>query len=361
MDSRHGGRLFGPKGNGIILYMKNESEQTIDFVIPWVDGSDSAWRAEHDRWAAKEQSDSYLAKWNEGEQRYRDWGLLKYWFRGVEMFAPWVNKIHFITWGHLPSWLEISHPKLHVVRHEDFIPRKWLPTFSSRCIDLNLHRIPGLSEKFVYFNDDMFLTAPTKATDFFRKGLPCDAAIISPIYLKQNGVRAEINAMYVINAHFRKWDVISSHPLKWFSPCYGMALVRTLTQFPFRLFTGFYIHHLPTSFLKSSFDDVWAEEPDLLGRSCGHRFRNDMDVNQWIIQFWQYATGKFFPRSPKFGIMYEGGAELSVAASDITTGRHHVVCWNDAPDIKDFEGYKKQIGDSFGRILSQRSSFERLG
>ncbi len=89
----------------------------IDFVIIWVDGSDVEWkkeRAVYDK-SIKDDADN-------GDHRYRDWNNLKYWFRGVEKFAPWVRKIHFITWGHLPKWLDISHPKLHLVRHEDYIP-----------------------------------------------------------------------------------------------------------------------------------------------------------------------------------------------------------------------------------------------
>ena len=96
--------------------------ESMDFVIPWVDGSDPAWRAERELWLARERRDPFLAKWNDGEQRYRDNGLLRYWFRGVEKFAPWVNKIFFVTYGHVPDWLNTAHPKLQIVKHEDFIP-----------------------------------------------------------------------------------------------------------------------------------------------------------------------------------------------------------------------------------------------
>lgn len=69
----------------------------IDFVIPWVDGQDPTWRDEKSRYAPEGLVD-------DGEARYRDWGLLPYWFRGVEKYAPWVRKIHFVTWGHLRRW-----------------------------------------------------------------------------------------------------------------------------------------------------------------------------------------------------------------------------------------------------------------
>ena len=334
-------------------------DETIDFVVPWVDGGDPAWRAEKERHAA-EMSDAAKAKWLDGAQRYRDWGLLRYWFRGVEKFASWVSKVHFVTWGHLPGWLDAGHPKIHVVNHRDFIPAEYLPTFSSRCIDLNIHRIPGLAERFVYFNDDTFLTAPTKPSDFFRGGLPCDAAIISPIHLRQNGVRAEIPAMYIINEHFKKSAVLKKHPFKWFSPRYGAALVRTLTQLPYRLFTGFYVHHGPASYLKATFDEVWRAEPDALARACSHRFRDDSDVNQWIMQYWQYCAGCFSPRSPKFIAMYEGRSELDAAARDVARGRHRIVCWNDAVDIgKDFEECRARMEQAFSARLPDVSAFER--
>lgn len=146
--------------------MKNNSCE-IDFVITWVDGADPAWRKEKAGYAPSAQND-------DREERYRDWDLLRYWFRGVEAFAPWARKIHFITWGHLPPWLNTEHPKLHVVRHEDYIPKKFLPVFNSNVLEIYMHKIEGLSEHFVYFNDDMFLIRNVKKELFFHNGKPCD-------------------------------------------------------------------------------------------------------------------------------------------------------------------------------------------
>ena len=92
----------------------------IDFVILWVDGNDPAWREEFVRTRQAENDDA-------SEIRYRDWRNLHYWFRSAERFAPWVRKVHFITWGHLPAWLRRDHPKLHIVNHRDFIPAEYSP------------------------------------------------------------------------------------------------------------------------------------------------------------------------------------------------------------------------------------------
>lgn len=331
-------------------------QQPIDFVLPWVDGADPAWREEKARYAAAQATD-VDGKWR-GDSRYRDWDLLRYWFRGVEAFAPWVNRIWFVTWGHLPPWLNADHPKLRVVRHEDYIPAAYLPTFSSHTIELNLHRIEGLAEQFVYFNDDTFLTAPTAPTDFFRNGMPCDTSVLLPVTLTQNGTRAEINDLYVINDRFEKRAVMRQRPGQWYSPKYGRLLLRTLLLTPFRLFPGFYISHLPCAYRKQTFADVWSSVPDVLDETCQHRFRTTTDVNQWLFEYWQFCTG-IVPRSPDFGRYYEGQAELERMCADIQAQKYRMVCCNDAPDIEDFEAAAASLRSAFDAILAQKSSFEK--
>ena len=111
----------------------------IDFVLLWVDGDDPAWREAflNARKAAGRDADLSAI-------RFRDWQTLPYWFRAVERFAPWVRRIHLITWGHLPAWLDTSHPKLHIVRHEEYLPGEYLPSFNSNTLELNIARIEGL-------------------------------------------------------------------------------------------------------------------------------------------------------------------------------------------------------------------------
>ena len=335
-------------------------EGAIDFVLPWVDGDDPEWRRECVEYASREATTDPDAGRNSGEQRYRDWGLLRYWFRGVERFAPWVNRIHFVTSDHLPSWLAADHPKLRIVRHRDFIPTDYLPTFSSRCIDLNLHRIGGLSERFVYFNDDTFLLRPVRPSDFFRRGLPCDAAVMSPICLERTGARAEINDMYVINGRFHKGAVIRRDFPKWFSPRYGRFLVRNFLLLPFRTFPGFHISHNPSSFLKDTFEEVWGEAGCVLDETCRHRFRHVGGVNQWLMSYWQIASGRFFPRSPGVGAFYDGVAGYEPARQAVAARRTKFLCWNDGADLGDcFGEMKTGMQEAFGRILPDRSSFER--
>ena len=125
--------------------VQKKEDQQIDFVLAWVDGSDPDWQRRKAQIVGGASAD-------DGVFRYREWGLLPYWFRGVEKFAPWVRKIHFICDQEPPAWLNTDHPKLHIVRHEDYLPDVYRPAFSSHPIELNMHRIPGLSEQFVYYN-----------------------------------------------------------------------------------------------------------------------------------------------------------------------------------------------------------------
>ena len=97
----------------------------IDFVVLWVDGSDPAWLAEKEKY----EPESVLP--DGGKNRWRDWGLMPYWFRSVEQYAPWVNKVYFVTWGHLPAFLNPEAPKLKIVKHADFMPEEYLPSFNS--------------------------------------------------------------------------------------------------------------------------------------------------------------------------------------------------------------------------------------
>ena len=127
--------------------------EKIDFVITWVDNEDSKWRKEFEYYSAKEGKAI-----NTDACRYRDWDTLRYWFRGVEIFAPWVNKIFFVTYGHLPKWLNTDNPKLVIVKHEEFIPAEYLPTFNSNTIEFFFHKIRNMDYIILFSHfDPLFL------------------------------------------------------------------------------------------------------------------------------------------------------------------------------------------------------------
>ena len=269
----------------------------IDFVVPWVDGNDPAWLEEK----RKYEPDKELIFG--GKNRYRDWDLMRYWFRGVETFAPWVRNVFFVSWGHVPAFLNTNAPKLNIVKHTDFIPPSYLPTFNSRSIELNIHRIPGLSDHFVYFNDDIFFLKPALPEHFFRNGLPCSCGIerAHPI-LSYPTVNAHdhANCMGIINMHFNKQQQISRFRGKYISRQYNWKQnVRTymLEKLYSYGFVGFQNHHGPAAFLKESFMEIWEAEERALDASCMEKFRSSKQVSQFLVQWWKLPAVRFHHRS----------------------------------------------------------------
>ena len=89
-----------------IIY--NNSSFDIDFVVLWVDSNDSDWQQEKAKFSPQKSEDVNLV-------RYQNWDNIKYWFRAVSKYAPWVRQIHFVTCGQVPIWLNIKHPKINWV------------------------------------------------------------------------------------------------------------------------------------------------------------------------------------------------------------------------------------------------------
>jgi len=133
--------------------------EEIDAVYTWVDGADPAVAAELRRYAGPAAATS---------NRFRNSGELRYSLRSLLSHAPWVRRIHILTNGQRPHWLDGSHPRIHLVTHAEVFPEpQCLPVFNSHAIETCLHRIPGLSRRFLYFNDDWFLCRDVTPRDFF--------------------------------------------------------------------------------------------------------------------------------------------------------------------------------------------------
>lgn len=336
--------------------------EKIDFVITWVDGSDPIWLKEK----AKYRPDSN--KEDASASRYRAMDTFYYLFRGIEKFAPWVNKVYLITYGHLPKWLNTNNEKLVIVKHKDYIPEKYLPTFSSNVIEFNEFRIEGLSENIVCFNDDMFLIKPTKPTDFYKNGLPCDSAVLNAIApdrikgTKKVYLKSVFN-MVIINSYFNKKKAIKDKPLNWFNPKYGSHLLRTIFLTPWIHFTGFENWHYPYSIQKSTMKELWDCEYETMDEVCKHKFRMGTDINIWLFCYWQYASNNFYPRNPNIGARFTltDDQERNRLFFRKSINRHNkFLCLNDAIDSDDdFREAEEIVREYFDKILPEKSSFER--
>lgn len=329
----------------------------IDFVITWVDGSDKLWQEQKKQYSGAVGED-------DREERYRDWGMLKYWFRGIEKYAPWVRKIHFVTWGHLPEWLNTDNEKLNIVCHKDYIPKEYLPTFNSHTIEFNLHRIKGLSDNFVYFNDDVFVVGDITKEMFFRGNLPCDMLAFQPVVANpENPVMSHLflNNTLLLSKYFDKRENVKSQPGKYFDLKYPlMYLGYNLLELAFPKFTGFYTSHGPFPLNKSTFDTLWEKEGLALSETSSHKFRSSEDVTPYILREWKKLSGEFVPINVHENFKYFNVDSKNTELINILNKhKAKIVCINDSNKKIDFDNAMQEISQAFNRILPQKSSFEK--
>ena len=182
----------------------------MDAVITYVNGEDKAWREEYKKYV----------KSTIEEARYRDWGTLQYVIKGIRKFMPFVEHIYLIVSS--PSQITgIDVSEVTVVYHKDIIPEKYLPTFNSCTIEMFFHKIPGLAEEFIYFNDDTFVVKPVKETDFFIDGKPvlnphlqkCSQFDINSIFVQQcknstELIRSKFVKKYPVNVFIRQEHIM---------------------------------------------------------------------------------------------------------------------------------------------------------
>lgn len=141
--------------------------EPIDIVYTWVDPADPEWKAARRAWAGQRP---VSLESSDNDQRYLNRDELRYSLRSLWLHAPFVRNIFIVTAGHRPPWLDVTHSKVQVVPHSVIFPQpEDLPTFNSHAIEACLHRIPGLAEHFIYFNDDVFLGQETTVSTFFTK------------------------------------------------------------------------------------------------------------------------------------------------------------------------------------------------
>ncbi|MCL2094568.1 hypothetical protein FWH13_00380 [Candidatus Saccharibacteria bacterium] len=282
----------------------------IDVVIPWVTSDDPKWqslRQKHAPKTQKEEQGGLKSKSGDSdEELFRDWDTLRYLLRGIHAHMPWVNRIFLVTMNQHPTWLQLpketsdaaGRHTLQLVDHTSFIPKEYLPTFSSHTIELNFHRLPSLSEHFIYFNDDMLPVRPLKPTDFFDpSGLPKDQAslfrISQPEYDSIYG-HILLNNVALLNQHFSTTD-LKKHK-KIYSTKQGLAKVlASLPYLRYQNLPGFMNPHGPQPFQKSTFENLWQLEPKVLNQTCQNKFRTIHDVNQYLFRDYQLVTGRYSP------------------------------------------------------------------
>ena len=329
------------------------TEEKIDIVVLWVDGSDPEFIREKQTVTGQVAD---LNQENDGEQRYRDYGIFNYWFRMIEKHAPWVNRVYLVTNGQKPEWLNLEHPKLRWITHKEFMPKEYLPSFNSSAIEMNLHRIEDLSENYLYFNDDMYLIKDSQPSDFYKKNQPKLLAVYDALVPWSPFTNIYHNDVELIYRHFPNKKALKSSPWKFFNYRYGFLVLKNLLLLPWGP-TGYVNQHLPVPMKKSTLAHLWDIEGEILDMTSRNKIRDyGVDVNQYICQHWQIESNQFFPMSKNFGETI--GLNQVDKLDKIFDDKHKkLLCVNDDSD------FKEENLIHFKEILQERypkkSAFEK--
>lgn len=244
--------------------VKTRKDFDIDLVYTWVDGNDAEWRRRRD--AVSGKPDERVGENCEG--RYADNDELKYSLRSAELYAPWIRRIHIVTDRQVPAWLNTDHPKINIVDHSEILPAEVLPTFNSNVIEHALHRIPGLAERFLYANDDMFFNREVTPADFFTSaGLPIVRMIHRPV------------------RRFTLWlkKYIQRKPISHYNQALHNAA--KLIESKFGKYIGSKPHHNIDAYSKSEYNHCYNLFEKEISPTLTNHIRNDNDVQRVIYSY----------------------------------------------------------------------------
>ncbi len=233
----------------------------VDIVYLWCDSHDKKW-CEKKNNELKKYGKS-LDKDSTGECRFIENDELKYSLRSLEKYAPWINNIFIVTDNQIPSWLDTSNPKIHIIDHKDILPTDNLPTFNASAIESAIHKIPNLSEHFLFANDDMFFGNFVSKKFFFNEdGLP--------IFRFSN--RRIINKVY---KHL--YGYMISHAYKLVKKKYG----KSVPYFP---------HHNIDAYRKSDIEKCYMEYKEGFENTAKQKFREKDCIQRSIYEYYSLAN-----------------------------------------------------------------------
>ena len=292
----------------------------MDIVITFVDGSDPVWLEEY-------RSNLSVPP---VRKRYRDWGTLRYLLRGIERHLPFCRRVFLVvsSESQVPVWCDDS--RVSVVFHRDIIPERFLPTFNSSMIEMFLHRIPALSEQFLYFNDDMFPVMDCLEEDFFMAGTPV------------MGVSRNLLAPSPFLRLARRSDTLSRKALGMPESLYYLRP-----------------RHVCSPLLKSECEAAFgAVREDILASLSPLRSENDF--NQYFFLDYIFHKGKMINKPISRKHFSLGTASGEKIAGFIRNPHAKIVCVNDVEmSDESFIRKKEAILSAFQSRYPQKSVFER--
>jgi hypothetical protein len=310
----------------------------IDVVYTWVDGNDPDWLDRKNASLAafgREQINTIATN----ASRFISRDELKYSLRSIAAYAPWVRKIFLVTDDQIPAWLDTSDPRLTVVSHRElFGDTGVLPTFNSHAIESRLHRIPGLAEHFIYFNDDMFLGRPVSPDSFFH------ANGIAKFF--QSKAQLDAGPATIFDAPVTAAGKNNRRHI-------AERFDRSITQ---------KMQHVPYTLQKSVLEEIESWLPDEVRQTAEHPFRHpgDLSIPSSLQHYWSYLTKRAVPGSIKYTYADLAHPSTPVQLAFLLARRHcDVFCLNDTDSAAvALSEQAEMMNDFLPQYFPFRSPFE---
>ena len=292
----------------------------MDIVITYVDGNDLVWKQDYEKYTNVPVM----------QKRFRDWGTLKYLLRGVETRMPFIRNVYLVVShpSQVPQW--VNQDNLKRVLHKDIIPEEFLPTFNCNPIEMNLHRIPGLDEEYLYFNDDMFPVGDCKPTDFFRDG----KAVI--------GYYTHFFSTNMYKKICRNSDKLA-RKASGLKP--SIAFTRP--------------QHICSPMFKSVCEELYEKVNPEIRETCATRTRTEHNLNQYLFLDYMNYNGLVINEkisNKHFSVSIASPEKLKAFLQKPT---RNLVCINDVHlSEKRYEMLRDAILDAFESVFPEKSKFE---
>ena len=292
----------------------------MDVVITYVDGLDPLWQKDYE----EHTNIPILAK------RFRDWGTLRYLMRGIEVNMPFVDKVHLVVArdSQVPEW--VNRDTVNVVLHKDIIPEQFLPTFNCNPIELHIHRIKGLSERYIYFNDDVFPLKKCEVTDFFVNGKG------------QLGMSRHLLSLDMFKKICRNSDVVARRAL-------GMK--------PSLFFLR--PQHVCTPMIKSECEAVYERQKEAIHASITMT-RTAKNISQYIFLNYMYLNGTLENRRLSKRHFSLGITSTEKLRKFLLNPTKTFTCLNDVQLSEErYEELRRVVLESFETLFPNKSRFEK--
>ena len=297
---------------------------TIDAIITYVNISDQRWLR------------SYMAKTkthNPTSTRFRSWGTLKYLMRGIEKYMPFIRNVILVVASNtqVPWW--VNTETVRVVYHDEFIPKECLPTFNSCVIESFFWNIKGLSDRVIYFNDDMFPIGPMHEIDFFTDNIP----------------------------HIRFKDPESYSPKNIFvsQSRSGMDMITDALKLP-RYQSGKLVlpFHITQAITREGFNAIRELcSAELPKRATA--LRTTKNVNQYIYAYYQYFTENYVNLTVNYKYFEIKDRTFTTILQRLETeDACQMICLNDSDQIKDYSRTQYLLTQAFEKRFPNKSKYE---